>query len=158
MPMGGGGGMPGMGSGMGGMGSGMGYDQGRMNPSGGGGAPSMPVASAAPVGKGMTLGKAKKQDNFLEQMRAEGEMVDIVPSMLKKPTVGGGKSAAVGGGAGVYAPAVEAVHLSVVETLSLVMMRDGGMEKLEVKGDLKLTISDPEKAALRIGINLGKDT
>uniref|UniRef100_A0A7S0BJU1 Coatomer subunit delta n=1 Tax=Rhodosorus marinus TaxID=101924 RepID=A0A7S0BJU1_9RHOD len=104
-------------------------------------------------GKGMALSKGKKQDSFLEQMRAEGEMVDALPSMMKKPT-----TAAAAAPSMPYAPVSEAVHLTTIERLTLKMSKDGGLEKLEVKGDLSMAISDPEKASIRVHMNLGDNS
>jgi len=146
--------MGGMGPGsMGGMGPGT---LGAVGPKGGIGSASMSFGSSAPssapaitaqVGKGMALGKAKKQDTLLAAMRAEGEIVDALP-VSSRSTAGATAVAAA------FIPANEAVHLSTIEKINVTLNRDGGVENVEIKGDLMLNITDESKAAIRIGVNL----
>jgi hypothetical protein len=49
------------------------------------------------------------------------------------------------------------VAVGLEETVSVVCSRDGGLESLEVKGELTLRVSDPSKALLRLGMRLNPD-
>lgn len=129
----------GMGMGMGGsMPTSSGYSRGSTAP---------PVAGNA-ARKGMSLGKAKKQDSLLDSLRAEGEVVDAPVSGLQ-----GARAAA--SAAATYVPPTQAVHLATVEKLSLSVSRDGGIQNMEVKGDLMLRITDSAKAAIRLQVSTG---
>eukprot|EP00188_Purpureofilum_apyrenoidigerum_P002350 Plantae.Rhodophyta-Purpureofilum_apyrenoidigerum.ctg24485.p1 GENE.Plantae.Rhodophyta-Purpureofilum_apyrenoidigerum.ctg24485~~Plantae.Rhodophyta-Purpureofilum_apyrenoidigerum.ctg24485.p1 ORF type:complete len:293 (+),score=55.96 Plantae.Rhodophyta-Purpureofilum_apyrenoidigerum.ctg24485:76-879(+) len=75
-------------------------------------------------------------------------MVDALPAMGKAPA----SAAAPSQG---YMPASEPVHLSTMEKVSLRMAGDGGLESIEVRGDLTLNISSAEKAAIRINVAQG---
>jgi len=44
----------------------------------------------------------------------------------------------------------ESVHLIVKETLSLTLSREGGLESMELKGDMNLNITDPSLTKLKI--------
>lgn len=98
--------------------------------------------------KGMSLGKARKQDSILDSLRAEGEVVDAPVTRLQ-----GAHATATANAA--YVPPSQAVHLATVEKLSLTVSRDGGIQSMEVKGDLMLRITDPAKAGLRLQVSTG---
>lgn len=106
-----------------------------------------PIAGNA-ARKGMSLGKAKKQDSLLESLRAEGEVVDAPVTRMQ-----GAHANATA--AAHYIPPSQAVHLATVEKLSLTVSRDGGIQNLEVKGDLMLRITDSSKAAIRLNVSTG---
>lgn len=153
---GGGGGMgtSGMGSGMGmnaGMGMGMGMGMGSSMPTSSGygrsNAGPPPVAGTS-AKKGMSLGKTRKQDSILDSLRAEGEVVDAPVSRLQGAHANAAAAAA-------YVPPSQAVHLATVEKLSLTISRDGGIQSMEVKGDLMLRITDASKAAVRLQVSTG---
>jgi len=42
------------------------------------------------------------------------------------------------------------VHLIIKETLSLSLLRDGGVQSMELKGDMNLQVTDPDQAHLKI--------
>lgn len=154
-------GMDAMGMGMGmGMGGGMGMNAASSDMNIGMGMGGLPTSSSysrksgpPPVAgtsakKGMSLGKAKKQDALLDSLRAEGEVVDAPVSRLQ-----GAHAAATA--AAQYVPPTQAVHLATVEKLSLTVSRDGGIQNMEVKGDLMLRITDSSKAAIRLNVSTG---
>lgn len=45
------------------------------------------------------------------------------------------------------------VHIVIKETLSLSLLRDGGVQSMELKGDMNLLISDPEHTHLRLTLS-----
>lgn len=105
-------------------------------------------------GKGMSLGKARRQDTLLDAMRKEGEVVDApVPSRSSgRPSVA---AAAAASAAAVYAPPMAAVHVSTTEKISVAVSRDGGVSSLDIKGDLFLRINDAASAAVRVVVAMG---
>lgn len=118
------------------------------------GSSTVPVAAGAGR-KGMSLGgKSKKSENLLDSLRAEGEMVDERPAAVKTAASGGAAAAAAAAAAYSAVPA-KPVQLSAVEKLSLTINRDGGVQNLEVKGDLLLHIADPSKAMVRMLVTNG---
>jgi coatomer subunit delta len=96
---------------------------------------------------GMQLSKAKKgQDEFVSALTRE----EKIPAHLANQ-----RASALGG---INATAQEvvahqSVHVDVVESLSLSMERDGALKKLEVKGEVVLTVNDPDDT--RIVIHTG---
>ena len=142
-----GGGMRGMGSDdMRGMG---GYSGSSMPKSSGYGRSNAPLpVSRTSAKKGMSLGKSKKSDSLLDSLRAEGEVVDVPVSRIA-----GGRSKAANVAAVV--PPSQSVHLATVEKLNLSISRDGGIQNMEVKGDLMLRITNSSKAAVRLKVDTG---
>ncbi|KAG5724396.1 Coatomer subunit delta [Termitomyces sp. T112] len=47
----------------------------------------------------------------------------------------------------------ESVHIAIKESISLSLLRDGGVESMELKGDMNLQISDAALAHLRIALS-----
>jgi hypothetical protein len=50
------------------------------------------------------------------------------------------------------------VHVAIIEKISLQANRDGGLESLEVKGDLELTISDPSLTKIKLSVRASDDS
>lgn len=112
-------------------------------------APSQPAfesklskTSSAPRGKGMALGKKSKQSDLFEAVRGEAEAAPL----LSAPTP-------------VYeeekvqpqrAIDTESIHVKLSETLTAKANRDGGIESMELKGDLTLLISDREQGKVKV--------
>jgi hypothetical protein len=44
------------------------------------------------------------------------------------------------------------VHIIVKESISLSLLRDGGVQSMELKGDMNLQVSDPAKAHIKINL------
>eukprot|EP00735_Rhodelphis_limneticus_P009569 TRINITY_DN2820_c0_g1::TRINITY_DN2820_c0_g1_i1::g.5768::m.5768 TRINITY_DN2820_c0_g1::TRINITY_DN2820_c0_g1_i1::g.5768 ORF type:complete len:541 (-),score=153.12,sp/Q5ZL57/COPD_CHICK/41.06/5e-134,Adap_comp_sub/PF00928.16/6.4e-28,Clat_adaptor_s/PF01217.15/0.00022 TRINITY_DN2820_c0_g1_i1:103-1680(-) len=110
-------------------------------PSGGGGAP-------AP--KGLQLGKAKKTtDDFYEAMKAEGAVMET-PVATESKKAGAAPSAAK--------VSTADIRIVVDEKLLLVMNRDGGVENMEIKGEMALTVSNPDTAAIILNLEQGESS
>ncbi|GJP50247.1 hypothetical protein CLOM_g9386 [Closterium sp. NIES-68] len=138
-------------------------EMGRMGGGGGGGfggpvstgpEPGRPGGSlgAPSKGMGMKLGKSTKTNQFLESLKAEGEVIveDAAPA----------SSAAVGLGGGGGQPAFVAtdpITILVEEKLVVAWKRDGGLENMEVQGTMALTVLKEEDAFIRIQIEGGHD-
>lgn len=116
---------------------------------------SAPSSYAKPVkkGTGMQLGKPKaaQQVNLMQAMADEGELMG--------PEVGVAPAAQAARGGGGQAPPIS---LSMDEQLKVTMSRDGGIQGMEVKGELKLLIAEGAPAGtgkcaipLRLGDNPG---
>jgi hypothetical protein len=142
----GGSGGSGMGSGGrygGGGGSDGGSDSYGNGGGGGGGGSSFsnerkkPVAGAK-KSMGMKLGKSgAKKDTFFEAMAREEKLTGPKAPTAHKP----GEVAAV-------EMDHDKVHVNVEEKLTLVMEKDGGVKKLDLKGEMKITIFDPDDAKI----------
>ena len=48
---------------------------------------------------------------------------------------------------------IRSVHIVIKEQISLSLLRDGGLQSLELKGDMNLQISDPASAHLKITLS-----
>ncbi|KAA0044106.1 coatomer subunit delta-like [Cucumis melo var. makuwa] len=100
-------------------------------------------ATAPPKGLGMQLGKSQRTNQFLESLKAEGEVIveDVQPS------VGSSKSA--------IPPPTDPVTLSVEEKLNVSLKRDGGVSNFDLQGTMSLQILNQEDAHIQVQIETG---
>lgn len=99
-----------------------------------------PTATSAPSKGGMQLGKSTKTNQFLESLKAEGEVIveDIAPGPIR--------SAAA-------APIMsDPIMVGVEEKLVVVLKKDGGLENLEVQGNMSLVVQKEEDAYIRVQV------
>ncbi|XP_055807740.1 coatomer subunit delta-like isoform X2 [Solanum dulcamara] len=101
-----------------------------------------PAASAVgpPKGLGMQLGKTQRTNQFLESLKAEGEV--IVEDV--RPSIGQSKPAA--------APPTDPVTLTVEEKINVTLKRDGGISNFNVQGTLSLQILNQENGLIQVQI------
>lgn len=97
-------------------------------------------ATAPPKGLGMQLGKSQRTNQFLESLKAEGEVIveDVQPS------VGPSKSA--------VPPPTDPVTLSVEEKLNVSLKRDGGVSNFDLQGTMSLQILNQEDAHIQVQV------
>ncbi|KAM7470321.1 hypothetical protein LguiA_008504 [Lonicera macranthoides] len=102
-------------------------------------------ASAPPKGLGMQLGKSQKNSQFLESLKAEGEVIieDV------RPIAGQSKSAAAA------APLTDPVTLTVEEKLNVTLKRDGGVSNFDVQGTLSLQILNQDDGLIQVQVETG---
>ena len=128
--------------GMGGMG-GMGMDR--------------PPTYQKPLAKGvgMALGKKKMGGgaSLLQQLVDTGEVDDAPMGMPGKPSGPG----AAGGAAPANRVMSDAIQLTVDEKVVVSMNRDGGLESMEVKGDLTLLITDSAMGKVTLPLRMGEN-
>ncbi|KAF5742785.1 coatomer subunit delta [Tripterygium wilfordii] len=100
-------------------------------------------ATAPSKGLGMKLGKSQKTNQFLESLKAEGEVIleDV------QPKVGLSKSAAP--------PPTDPVTLTVEEKLNVTLKRDGGISNFDVQGTLSLQILNQEDGLIQVQVETG---
>jgi hypothetical protein len=102
---------------------------------GGGSSRAEPVSNRIQK-KGMQLGGGKKAgQNFLESLKAEGESVEDVHHGTTGPFPGA-----------PHPPPLpsEPVFVSIEEKLSAVLNKDGGVEGIEIQGNMSLTVTSPD--------------
>jgi len=101
------------------------------------------AATAPSKGLGMQLGKAQKTNQFLESLKAEGEVIveDVQP--------------VVGQSRGSVPVATDPITLTVEEKLNVVLKRDGGLNNLEVQGTLALQILQKDDGFIQVQIETG---
>lgn len=51
-----------------------------------------------------------------------------------------------------YLNAYRSVHIAIDEKISAMIKRDGGVAGVEIKGDMMLRVSDPNKARIKVAI------
>eukprot|EP00271_Cylindrocystis_brebissonii_P010164 TRINITY_DN26268_c0_g1_i1.p1 TRINITY_DN26268_c0_g1~~TRINITY_DN26268_c0_g1_i1.p1 ORF type:complete len:515 (+),score=138.78 TRINITY_DN26268_c0_g1_i1:269-1813(+) len=95
--------------------------------------------------RGMVLGKTQKTHQFLESLKAEGE---VITEDLPVQSAGAPKAAA---------PPTDPITVSIEEKLVVVWKRDGGMENLELQGTMALTVLKEDDAYIRVQIEGGAD-
>ncbi|KIY45153.1 hypothetical protein FISHEDRAFT_49861, partial [Fistulina hepatica ATCC 64428] len=128
--------------------------------------PTPRTTAPAFKGSGMKLGANKtKQAELLDalggdMLAAAGEDVlaavaESAPQASSPPPALHSHQKASGRGS---VPEVEqkVIHITIRESLTLCLLRDGGVESMELKGDMMLLISDAASARLRL--NLGGHT
>ncbi|KAH8815753.1 hypothetical protein F5884DRAFT_191955 [Xylogone sp. PMI_703] len=107
--------------------------------------------ASAPKGKGMQLGKKSKTTDMFERVRGEMGVEAEEPSLVPANP----------------SPAVEqhaqpsristsldrdAIHVTIAETISAKLSREGSLNSLEIKGDLQLRISDPALTKVKLDL------
>ncbi|OBZ79691.1 Coatomer subunit delta [Grifola frondosa] len=128
-------------------------------PSGGsylGGASPAPSSLRAPAfkGSGMKLGSKKtKQSELLdalggEALLSEDMSVPTTPSIPNNPEPLAAKSER----GSVPAVTAESVHVVIRENINMELVREGGLNNLELKGDMNLHISDPSLARIKLAL------
>ncbi|KAK9915694.1 hypothetical protein WJX75_002778 [Coccomyxa subellipsoidea] len=97
--------------------------------------------------KGMQLGKAKKANDFLDSLRAEGENIQL--------DSGVGLSTGPAASTMSAPPPGEPISLALEEKLLVVLNKDGGVENMEVQGTIALQVLDETHARVRVMIETG---
>ena len=99
-------------------------------------------ATAPPKGLGMQLGKSQKANQFLESLKAEGEL--IVEDV--QPKAGQSRVAAP--------PPTDPITLIAEEKLNVTLKRDGGMSNFDVQGTLSLQILNQEDGLIQVQVTV----
>ncbi|XP_041011125.1 coatomer subunit delta-like [Juglans microcarpa x Juglans regia] len=100
-------------------------------------------ATAPPKGLGMQLGKSQRTNQFLESLKAEGEVI-VEDVQLK---AGQSRAAAP--------PPTDPITLTVEEKLNVTLKRDGGVSNFDVQGTLLLQILNEEDAHIQVQVETG---
>lgn len=93
----------------------------------------------------MQLGRKQNNTDLFESLRSEVEAVPVVQH--QQAPIQSNFSAPP-------EPAfpMESVHVQIEEKITMVANRDGGLENMEVKGDLTLRVSDPSRAKISLAL------
>ncbi|XP_029127126.1 coatomer subunit delta isoform X1 [Cajanus cajan] len=102
-------------------------------------------ATAPPKGLGMKLGKSQRTNQFLESLKAEGEVIleDV------QPKLGVSQAAAL--------PPSDPITLTVEEKLNVTLKQDGGISNFDVQGTLSLQILDKEDGHIQVQVQTGEN-
>lgn len=112
-----------------------------------------PLASR---GKGMQLGKKKTTNTMFDAVRG-----DLGPEAATNAPLAGVPAPAA---APIQTPVVartstsadqESIQVTIAETISARLSREGSLESFEVKGDLQLRISDPALSQVSLSLVMG---
>lgn len=103
----------------------------------------------------MQLGKKSKTTDIYEKVREDfgpeaEESTPLVPSQAATPVAPASDARPSLSGDR------EAVHITVAETISAKLTREGALKSFEVKGDLQLRISDPAFTKLKLDLQTGE--
>ncbi|KIK00251.1 hypothetical protein K443DRAFT_679341 [Laccaria amethystina LaAM-08-1] len=117
--------------------------------------------SPAFKGSGMKLGSAKKtkQAELLDALGGEVlattglEVEERLEPTTPTQAVSESTIQKASGRGSVPEVEAESVHIVIKEQISLSLLRDGGLQSLELKGDMNLQISDPASAHLKITLS-----
>ncbi|XP_008803819.1 coatomer subunit delta-2-like isoform X2 [Phoenix dactylifera] len=96
-------------------------------------------ATAPPKGLGMQLGKTQRTNQFLESLKAEGEVIleDVQPSAIQSKSP---------------LPPTDPITLTIEERLSVMIKKDGGVSNFDVQGTLSLQILNQEDGFIQFQI------
>ncbi|OZJ05895.1 hypothetical protein BZG36_00895 [Bifiguratus adelaidae] len=113
---------------------------------------SSPVPGSSSKAKGMQLGRKTKGADLLESMKSEmgalEEQAAAASPALSSPAFNQTPQPSI---------PTESVHVQVIERMAVVVNRDGGLEHMEVKGDVKMKIDSADKARIRLLVNHADD-
>ncbi|KAJ9559274.1 hypothetical protein OSB04_013888 [Centaurea solstitialis] len=101
------------------------------------GRPSSAV-SAPSKGMGMQLGKSQRANQFLESLKAEGEV--IVEDV--RPSANSSRAAAL--------PPTDPITLTTEEKLNVTLKRDGGVSNFDVQGTLSLQVLNQDDGFIQV--------
>ncbi|KAF8640346.1 hypothetical protein AX17_000018 [Amanita inopinata Kibby_2008] len=106
-------------------------------------------------GSGMKLGSKKsKQAELLDALGPDSVVPSPEISAPPTPSVAPEPVFQKRGGRGSIPEVTqESVHLLIKEQISLSLLRDGGVQSMELKGDMNLQISDPACAYITIALS-----
>ncbi|KAJ1561893.1 Coatomer subunit delta, partial [Nowakowskiella sp. JEL0078] len=99
------------------------------------------------LGRGMQLSKKPKESALFEQLKTDEGLSDL----LEKSTLG------VNPTSNVASVPRDGIHLALEEKLVVTANRDGGLQNMEIKGKLTLTVSDPAKGLIKIAMKNPQD-
>jgi hypothetical protein len=111
-----------------------------------------PTTTSYTPGRGMQLGKKEKTQDFMSLLKDETGIEDV-PVASQAPISTSNQSSPVVASP-VYA---DPVVVSIEEKLIVLAHRDGGIENMEVKGELNLRIDDSVKTPLQLNISTTND-
>jgi len=107
---------------------------------------------AAPKGKGMQLGKKSKTTDMLERVRGElgAQAEESAPLVSNtRPIVPAEKAPSARVSTSLDR---DAIHITVAETISAKISREGALKSFSVKGDLQLRITDPSLTKVKLDL------
>ncbi|KAL3419349.1 Coatomer subunit delta [Phlyctema vagabunda] len=111
--------------------------------------------ASAPKGKGMQLGKKSKTTDMFERVRgdmgAEVEESSSTPLVPNHPTQVAEHTQTQSSRVSTSLDR-DAIHVTIAETISAKLSREGTLNSLEVKGDLQLKISDPTLTKVKMDL------
>lgn len=89
----------------------------------------------------MQLGKTQRTNQFLESLKAEGEVIieDVKPSAVQSKTP---------------LPPTDPITLTIEERLNVITKRDGGLSSFDVQGTLSLQILNQDDGFIRFQVSL----
>jgi len=98
-------------------------------------------ATAPSKGLGMKLGKSQRTNQFLESLKAEGEVFleDIQPKRSLSQAAA--------------PPPTDPITLTVEEKLNVALKRDGGISNFDVQGTLSLQILSKEDGHIQVQVS-----
>ena len=107
----------------------------------------------APKGKGMQLGKKSKTTDMFERVRGDlgGPQVEESTPLVSnaQPVTSAEVAPSTRASASLDR---DAIHVTVAETISAKISREGSVKSFNVKGDLQLRISDPTLTKVKLDL------
>lgn len=108
--------------------------------------------SAAPMGKGMQLGKKSRSTNMYDQVRGDLGPEEEVSAPLVPAAAAPLASRPAPAAAPTALDGQEPIHVIFAETITARLSREGAVESMEVKGDLQLRITDASLTQVKLNL------
>ncbi|KAL8930035.1 MAG: hypothetical protein Q9172_000120 [Xanthocarpia lactea] len=110
------------------------------------------LKTSAPKGKGMQLGKKSKTTDMFEKVRGDlgttaEESAPLVPNIQSATPVDSAPSAHTS-----TSLDRESIHVTIAESITAKMSREGSLSSFSVKGDLQLRITDPSLTKVKLDL------
>ncbi|KKK13915.1 hypothetical protein AOCH_002841 [Aspergillus ochraceoroseus] len=103
-------------------------------------------------GKGMQLGKKSKTTDIYEKVRGDLGPEAEESSPLVTPQASTPVAEKASPARGSLSMDREPIHITIAETISAALTREGALKSFEVKGDLQLRITDPAFTKLKLNL------
>ncbi|KAL9586533.1 MAG: hypothetical protein Q9212_000841 [Teloschistes hypoglaucus] len=108
--------------------------------------------TSAPRGKGMQLGKKSKNTDMFEKVRGDlGTSAEETAPLVSNSQAVSQANEASSPRASTVADR-ESIHVTIVESISARMSREGSLSSFGVKGDLQLRIADPSLTKVKLDL------
>ena len=108
--------------------------------------------ASAPKGKGMQLGKKSKTTDMFEKVRNELGAPEESAPLISSSSAPSASTSSRQTPAPAASDSLYPINVTINETISAEVSREGAIRSFEVKGDLQLRITDPSLNKIRLSV------
>lgn len=110
------------------------------------------IRAAVPKGKGMQLGKKSKTTDMFERVRGDlgAQVEETTPLVSNSQPINSAEKSSPARTSASFDR--DAIHITVAESISAKLSREGSLQSFNVKGDLQLRISNPSLTKVKLDL------